>query len=156
MTLHATTRLLNLKKSIDSHLSSALAETGIQIDWEGLIQDLSQATEVVQPRLSLGHQDNMGQGPDGLGQDLYWRLSLNIFIRSKENVGRLAEIRDLLAEAFRPGGRVPFYDFEADPPELIDHLVVHRLTADQGLVSESGHLQHNLTILGHLVQQWSG
>lgn len=154
MSLHATAQLLNLKKSLDSHLASALAGSGVSIDWEGLVQNLSQDEEVVQPRLSLVGQERMGQGPEGLGQGLRFQLSLNIFVRPGESAGRLAEIRDLLAEALAPGKRLEFYDYSPPTPALVDYLTIHRLVVDQGTPFKDGYIQHNLTLAGHLVQQW--
>ncbi|MBW2618416.1 MAG: hypothetical protein JRC92_06040 [Deltaproteobacteria bacterium] len=154
MSLHSTAQLLNLKKSLDTHLATALAGSGISIDWEGLVQNLSQDEEVVQPRLSLLGQERLGQGPEGLGQGLRFGLSLNIFVRAGETAGRLAEIRDLLAETFAPGRRVEFYDYTPPTPDLVDYLTIHRIVVDQGAPSKDGYIQHNLTVAGHLVQQW--
>ena len=154
MSLHASAILLNLKKSLDSHLASALSGSGVAIDWEGIVQDMSQSAEVVQPRGRLKRQKIMGNSPNGRGVGLEFLLSMNIFVRTSENAGRLAEIRDILAEAFPPGGRVPFYDYAPTSPELVDQITILDLVTDGEVAAKSGYLQHNLTVGCHLVQQW--
>ena len=86
--------------------------------------------------------------------DLRFSLSFNIFVRDSGFAGRLAQIRDLLAAAFPPGGRVPFYDFGADPREELDQIAFLSIMVDQPLPTKEGYLQHNLTITGEMVQDW--
>ncbi|MBW1713247.1 MAG: hypothetical protein JRJ59_08900, partial [Deltaproteobacteria bacterium] len=130
-------------------------ETGIAVDWEGAIQSLNREAEVIQPRLRLARHENMGQGPEGLGRGFIFHLSINIFVKSGSNAGRLAEIRDLLTEALPPGGRVPFLDFSPEPPQEVDEATILGLVLDQPLPPKAGYVQHNLTLAGHLVQDWS-
>lgn len=156
MTMDPTAKLLNLKKSLDKSLYDCLAEQPTVIDWEGRVRDLTMAVEVVQPRLSLAGLERLGAGDQGPAEGLEWRLSLNIFVRPGADAGRLAVIRDALAEEFGPGRRVEFFDFDQDPPVKYDEMPIIKLTVDEGLPIKSGYLQHNLTVAGHLVQQWSG
>ena len=147
---------MNLKKSLETHLTSALDGSGLAFDWEGLILDLRDSPEVVQPRLRLVLQKNMGKGPSGKATSLRFSLSFNIFVRDRGYAGRLAEIRDLIAAAFPPGGWVSFKDFSADPVEELDKISIRSITVDQPLPTKEGYLQHNLTVGGELVQDWAG
>ena len=155
MTMHPTTKLLNLKKSLDKSLYECLAESAMVIDWEGRIRDLSGAAEVVQPRLSLAGLERLGGADQGQAEGLEWRLSLNIFVRPGADAGRISVVRDALVTTFGPGRWVDFLDFDQDPPEKYDEMPILRLIIDEGVAAKAGYLQHNLTAAGHLVQQWS-
>jgi hypothetical protein len=156
LTLNPSASLLNLKKSLEIHLETALTGSGLTLDWEGTVRNLSDSSEIVQPRLRLVFQQNMGKGPTGAGAQLRFNLSFNIFVRDSGNAGRLAEIRDLLVVNFLPGGRIAFKDYSADPVVELDKITIRSITVDQPLPTKEGYLQHNLTIAGDMVQDWAG
>ncbi len=137
-------------------MESTLAGSGLAVDWEGTVQNLNESPEVVQPRLRLVLQKNMGKGPSGRAMNLRFSLSFNIFVRGGTFAGRPAEIRDLLAAAFPPGGRVAFTDYTADPAVELDKITIRSIAVDQPLPTKEGYLQHNLTITGDMVQDWVG
>lgn len=111
------------------------------------------------PAWGLGPYGGNPQEPDSRGQELFWLLNVNCFVRSAKQLVftnlRIWMVRDLVTAICREGTRIPVKDY-VGTQETIGYLFVDSILEDRRIYDpEREELeQHNLVFAMRWTETW--
>ena len=159
MALHASSKMENVKSSIEKYIFTHLASNdSMLVDWQGgRPLDKTNINEWLQPTIMRGGQMYARHVSGSTkGSDNEILVNINIFLRkdSADNTHRLFEMRDSVAEHFQEDQQIEIRNYSGDS-SFVDSAILREVITDQEIpTGDEKFYQYNYTAVFRLIQQW--
>jgi hypothetical protein len=160
MATDATMSAENVKASLEKYMYDRFVTVhSLNVHWEGEKDiELGTVDEWVQPRILYGEPEFMGYvTSDKKGWNRPIMLNINVFLRkgSTNNMHRLTEMRDTVADYFDLNTEIPLRDYRVASASL-DSIIVRDIMTDQQVpTGDQLYFQWTYTPILYLVQRWT-
>jgi len=161
MARHNEGKFQNAKASIEKYVHENIVVTeGLRVNFDGVVFENDDSPEWISETI-FGLDDKVYHrgvdvGVDGQTDNIV--LNFNIFVvKEKTNkTNRHYELRDILADYFYIGKKIPMYDFSNDEFEtIIQNLKIREVDTDEAVLDQRKYWIYNYMVFIDWLEKWN-